>query len=78
MIKIELKEEIQALNDIESLKFTINGLQTLIKVNGSLLAKTNQKLLRIEEKVKELEIKINLKPKKAKQTTFVIKDTNER
>ena len=49
MIKIETKEE------IESLKFAIDSLQTVIKVNGSLLAETNHKILRLEEKVKNLE-----------------------
>ena len=51
MIKIELKERIEAL------EFAIDGLQTLMKVNGSLLAETNHKLLRLEEKVKGLEVK---------------------
>ena len=49
VIKIETKEE------IESLKFAIDSLQTVIKVNGSLLAETNHKILRLEEKVKNLE-----------------------
>ena len=63
---------------IESLKFAISGLQTVIKTNGSLLAKINQKLLRIEEKVKEMEVKINFKKPNNKQTTFKIENTNKR
>jgi len=81
VIKIETKEEVQVLNDIEALNFTIDSLHTLIKVNGSLLAKTNHKVLRLEEKVKELEVKldsISKKPKENKQTIFKIEDTNKK
>ena len=70
MIKIELKER------IESLEYTIRGLQTVIKVNGSLLAKTNQRVLRIEEQVKNLEVKNN--SKKPKKTIFKIEDSIKR
>jgi len=70
VIKIELKER------IESLEYTIRGLQTVIKVNGSLLAKTNQRVLRIEEQVKNLEVKNN--SKKPKKTIFKIEDSIKR
>jgi len=73
-----VNNSINTKQEIEALKFAIDGLQTVIKVNGSLLAKTNHKLLRIEEKVKNLEVKNNLISKKPKQTTFTITDTNKR
>jgi len=72
VVKIDTEQQ------IESLKFAIDGLQTVIKVNGSKLAETNHKLLRLEEKVKELEIKIDSISKKPKQTIFKIEDTTKR